>query len=83
MKKLDRSIDDKWLAGVCGGISSYTGIDANLIRLLVVIGTVMGAGTLIVAYIVAWVIVPQRTTTLWVKATDAPTTANGPARPSA
>ena len=37
----------------------YTGIDANLVRLLVVLGTVLGFGSLLVAYIVAWVLMPQ------------------------
>ncbi|MBC7631213.1 PspC domain-containing protein, partial [Aeromicrobium sp.] len=61
MKQLTRSRDDKWLGGVCGGLSTYTGIDANLIRLVVAVGTILGAGSLIVAYVVAWVLMPSRT----------------------
>lgn len=57
-KKLVRSRDDKWLGGVCGGISDYTGIDATLIRIGVLVGTVIGFGSLIVAYVVAWLIMP-------------------------
>ena len=56
-KRLTRS-DDKWLGGVCGGLAKYTGVDANVIRLLAVLGTVLGAGSLIVVYLVAWVLVP-------------------------
>ena len=59
-KRLTRSHDDVWLSGVCGGIGEYAGIDANLVRLLVVIGALFSFGTLLVAYVVAWVLMPQR-----------------------
>lgn len=58
-KRLVRSREDRWLAGVCGGIGEYAGIDANLVRLLAVIGGVFSAGTLIIAYLVAWVVMPE------------------------
>lgn len=87
MKKLTRSRDDKWLGGVCGGIATYTGLDANLIRLLVVVCTIFGAGSLIVAYIAAWILIPAYTPaaqqTVWAQATDAPTTSSETAQPSA
>ena len=60
MKKLTRNRDDKWVGGVCGGIATYTGIDANLIRLIVAVATLLGAGSLIVAYLVAWLIIPKQ-----------------------
>lgn len=58
-KRLVRTSDDKWLAGVCGGIARYTGLDSNLVRLLVVLGTILGFGSLIIAYIVAWILMPE------------------------
>jgi len=83
MKKLTRSTDDKWLGGVCGGIASYTGVDANVIRLIVAVATVLGAGSLILAYIVAWVLMPQpAVVTTWTNATDVPTSASEPTPPS-
>ena len=33
-KKLRRSQTDKWLAGVCGGIGEYIGIDPIIVRLI-------------------------------------------------
>lgn len=57
-RRLVRSRDDRWVAGVCGGIAAYTGLDANLVRLLVVLGTVLGFGSLVVAYLAAWVLMP-------------------------
>ena len=44
----------KWL-GVCSGIADYTGFDVTLVRVGVVIGTIFGSGTLIIAYLItAW-----------------------------
>ena len=58
-KRLVRSRDDRWVAGVCGGVARYAGVDANLVRLIVVLGTVFGFGSLLVAYLVAWVLMPE------------------------
>ena len=58
-KRLVRSSQDRWLGGVCGGFANYFGIDVNLVRLLVVIGTIFGFGSLIIAYIVAWIVMPE------------------------
>jgi phage shock protein C len=83
MKKLTRNRDDKWIGGVCGGISTYTGIDANLIRLVVAVATLLGAGSLILAYLIAWVLMPAQPDPVWATATDVPpTTASEPAQPS-
>ena len=58
-KRLQRSIDDRWIGGVCGGLADYTGVDAGLIRLVVAVATILGFGSLIVAYVVAWIIMPK------------------------
>jgi len=58
-RRLVRSRDDRWLSGVCGGVAEYVGIDANLVRLLVVLGTIFGLGCLLLVYVVAWVLVPK------------------------
>jgi phage shock protein C len=58
-RRLTRSRDDRWLSGVCGGVARYAGIDANLVRLVVVLGTVFGFGSLFVAYVVAWILMPE------------------------
>jgi phage shock protein C len=58
-KRLERSNDDRWIGGVCGGLAEYTGVDAGLIRLVVALGTILGFGSLIVAYVVAWIIMPK------------------------
>jgi phage shock protein PspC (stress-responsive transcriptional regulator) len=58
-RKLTRSSDDRWIAGICGGLAEYTGIDATLIRVILLIATILGAGSLIVIYLICWVIIPK------------------------
>ena len=58
-KKLLRSTNDRWIAGVCGGVGEYAGIDPNLVRLLAVVGALFSGGTLFLAYIVAWIVMPE------------------------
>jgi phage shock protein C len=58
-KKLYRSQTDKMIAGVCGGIAEYFGIDSTLVRLGWVLFTFAG-GSGILAYIIAWIIIPYR-----------------------
>jgi phage shock protein PspC (stress-responsive transcriptional regulator) len=59
-RRLTRSDSDVWLSGVCGGIGEYTGVDPNLVRLLVAAGALVSFGTLFVAYVVAWILMPQQ-----------------------
>jgi phage shock protein C len=59
---LRRSTDDKMLGGVCGGIARYLGVDSVLIRLLFVVLTIMSAGTGILAYLIAWLVMPRERT---------------------
>jgi phage shock protein C len=57
-KRLFRSRTDKKLAGVCGGLAEYFGIDPTLVRLAwVLVAAFAGAG--ILAYIVAALIIPE------------------------
>jgi phage shock protein C len=58
-KRLARSRDDRWVSGVCGGVAKYLGVDANLVRLVVVLGTIFGFGSLFIAYVVAWILMPE------------------------
>ena len=58
-KKLYRSITDKKLAGVCGGLAEYLGMDSSIIRLILVLA-VLFAGVGILAYIIAALVIPQQ-----------------------
>ena len=56
-KRLYRSVRDRMLLGVCGGIGEYCNIDATIIRVVWAVFGCTGAG--ILAYFVAAVIMPQ------------------------
>jgi phage shock protein C len=56
---LRRSRTDRMVAGVCGGAASALGVDANLLRLGLVLLTVFGVGVGAVAYLAAWILVPE------------------------
>ena len=57
-KKLYKSSTNKMLAGVCGGIAEYFGVDPTSIRLAWVIFSMTG-GAGVLAYIVAALIIPD------------------------
>jgi phage shock protein C len=66
---LDKS-NAKWL-GVCAGIADYTGIDLTVVRIVTVLGTVFGSGTLLIVYlIIAWM-APVKPVGLYDDAADA------------
>lgn len=57
--RLYRDREDKWLAGVLGGLARYFGIDPTPLRLaFIVLVVLLGAGTLVLAYLVMAVVVP-------------------------
>ena len=58
IKRLYRSKTNRVIGGVCGGMGEYFGIDPTIIRLIWVILALMG-GTGIIAYIIAWIIIPE------------------------
>jgi phage shock protein PspC (stress-responsive transcriptional regulator) len=60
-RRLTRSLADRKIAGVCGGLAEYFGVDATPIRLLwVILSILCGAIVLgVLAYLVAWLIIPR------------------------
>ncbi len=56
--KLYRSRTDHMLAGVCGGLGEYLGIDSTIVRLFFVLLALPGAGIGFALYIILWVILP-------------------------
>src|SRR5436309_109070 len=57
--RLTRSETDKRIAGVCGGLGEYFGIDPILVRVAFVLLALMGPG--VIAYIVLWIVMPRGT----------------------
>lgn len=58
-KRLRRSSTDKMLAGVCGGWAEYIGMDAALLRILLVAITLFGVGAPILIYAACWILMPR------------------------
>ncbi len=58
-KILVRRRDNRIIAGVCAGLSDYLGMDVNLVRVLFALVTLFTAGTGILAYLVAWAVIPE------------------------
>ncbi|MGN6611697.1 MAG: PspC domain-containing protein [Angustibacter sp.] len=56
LKRLRRSRSDKVIAGVCGGVGRSLGVDPLLIRIVVAVLAVFGAG--VVLYALGWLLLP-------------------------
>jgi phage shock protein PspC (stress-responsive transcriptional regulator) len=59
-KKLYRSRQNRVLGGICGGLGEYFEIDPVLIRVLSIVGAFISGGALFLAYIILWIIVPEK-----------------------
>lgn len=58
-KKLTRSVTDKLLYGVCGGIANYLDIDSSVVRLIyVLLMLVSGFFPLALIYFICAAIIP-------------------------
>jgi phage shock protein C len=60
-KRLFRSKTNRQIAGVCGGLAEYFNVDPTIVRVLFVIGTLLGGPGLIL-YIILAVVVPDEAT---------------------
>ena len=61
-KKLFRNPDDKMLGGVCSGMACFFGIDALWLRLLMILLAWFSVGTMIVVYLILWLVIPETRT---------------------
>jgi phage shock protein C len=59
VRKFLRSRDDRVLAGVCGGAARFFGVDANLLRIILVVAAILGVGTGALIYLACWLLVPE------------------------
>ena len=57
--KLARSQTDRMVAGVCGGLGAYLGIEAVWVRLFFVLITVVPNGFGLLVYLILWIIMPE------------------------
>jgi phage shock protein PspC (stress-responsive transcriptional regulator) len=56
-RRLYRNPNDKMLGGVCSGLANYFDIDPVIVRLIMVV-LFLGAGIGLLAYIIAWIVIP-------------------------
>jgi phage shock protein C len=62
VQKLYLSDTDKKIAGVCGGLGERFQVDSTMIRLLVVfLALITAVFPIVITYIIAWLIIPRRT----------------------
>lgn len=57
-RRLFRSSDDRVIAGVCGGLGKYFGVDPILVRIAALL-LVFAGGAGIVLYVVGWIAIPE------------------------
>lgn len=60
-KRLYRNPNDRLIAGICGGIGAYIGVDSKLVRLIFALLIVFG-GLSFWLYIIFWIFIPKATT---------------------
>jgi len=61
MKKLYLSKTDKKMAGVAGGLAEFFEVDSTLVRLAIIfVALITAVAPMVVAYIIAWLIIPKR-----------------------
>jgi phage shock protein C len=58
-KKLYRSVTDRKIGGICGGLAEYLNIDPTILRLLFVLGLLLVGGTFWV-YLIMWIVIPEQ-----------------------
>lgn len=57
-KPLTRSMTNKMIAGVCGGLANYFNVDPVLMRVIFVLLVLIGIFPGVLAYLVCWVVIP-------------------------
>ena len=57
-KRLTLSNENQKIAGVCGGIAEYFGLDVALVRGVWIFFTLLG-GSGILLYLIAWLLMPR------------------------
>lgn len=62
MSKLHRSRNDRYIAGVLGGIAAFFGLDSFLVRAGFLIVVIFSFGTCLLLYLIACFIIPSEGT---------------------
>jgi phage shock protein C len=57
-RRILRPQQGRWIAGVCAAVANYFRLDVALIRIVWLLVALFGGGG-IIAYIVAWILIPE------------------------
>ncbi len=57
---LRRSRRDVQIAGVCGGLAEFFGLDVTTVRIVYVLASIFTAFAGVLIYIILWMIIPER-----------------------
>src|SRR6266704_4368184 len=57
-RRLRRSVDDRMLAGVAGGLARYLDADVTLVRIIIA-ALALFTGVGLALYIAAWLLIPE------------------------
>lgn len=60
-RKLYRSISQRQIGGVCGGLGEYLNVDPTIMRLIFVAGFFLTGSLTFWAYLIMWLVVPEST----------------------
>lgn len=59
VRRLYRSRTERTVAGICGGIAEYAGLDPTIVRVLFIVLAFVTGGTALLAYPALWLVMPQ------------------------
>ncbi len=58
--RLTRSKNDRMIAGVCGGLAKFFGLDPSLVRIgVVLVGFITALVPMFLTYVIMWFIIPE------------------------
>jgi phage shock protein C len=58
-KRLMRLRNGRKIAGVCAGFAEYFDLDVTVVRVVWLISVFLGAGLSLIAYVIAWIVMPE------------------------
>lgn len=59
-RPLRRSVANRQIAGVCGGLAEYFDVDPTAVRVGYVLLTVLTAFSGFLVYLILWLVIPER-----------------------
>ena len=57
--RLMRSRTDRKVAGVCAGFAEYFDLDVTLVRVVWLVAALLPPGVSLIAYVIAWIVMPE------------------------